>query len=79
MTGLRYQVGQPYLLNSIVRNGTADYDVTGHVIINTHPVDGVYYRAVFAQHGESPNGKVVVCTYCELLHDYGTIVSVSEQ
>ena len=53
-----------YLLNSIVKDGTADYASMGHVIVNTNPINGVSYRAVFSQSGESMNGKVVVCTAC---------------
>ena len=64
MTRLPYQEGQKYLLSSVVKDGKADYASMGHVIINTEPVNGLSYRAVFSQCGESMNGRVVVCTAC---------------
>lgn len=75
MTKLPYSEGQSYLLSSVVKDGKADYASKGHIIVNTEPRNGVSYRAVFMQGGESPNGKVVICTLCRPISDYGTIDS----
>ncbi len=63
MTGKPYQVGQKYLYQAVTRQVIAT--TPRHIFVVTEPVGGVVYNAIFVPAGESMNGRVIQCTYCE--------------
>ena len=70
INGMPHHEGVNYILSVVVGNAKkVDHTSDGHIIITTEPINGVVYRSMFAQAGESMNGRVVVCTMCKPVYD----------